>query len=61
MKLERQQSQQNRSKQLLKKVLFLLVVLGGAVFTACEGPQGVQGPQGAPGTSVEAEVFELRN
>jgi hypothetical protein len=42
----------------MKKIFLLLAVVGTAILSSCEGPQGVPGPQG---TNVEAEVFELRN
>lgn len=42
----------------MKKALVYFLVLVSMVFTACMGPQGMQGDTGY---SAESEVFELRN
>lgn len=48
----------------MKKIFLLFAAVAAVGFTSCQGPDGAPGPQGPPGldgTSVEAEVFELRN
>jgi len=48
--------------KVTRKKLFSALALSFIIFlTACEGPQGVPGPQGPQGTALEAEVFELQN
>lgn len=42
----------------MKKIFLLLAVVGMTFLQGCEGDPG---PQGEPGRSVEAEVFEIRN
>lgn len=42
----------------MKKIFLLLAVVGMTVLQSCEGDAG---PQGEPGYSAEAEVFEIRN
>ena len=51
----------NNFKCARRRILFLLTVIGTIFLAACEGPQGIPGPQGPEGISGEAEVFELRN
>ncbi|HEX8562218.1 MAG TPA: hypothetical protein VF676_04480 [Flavobacterium sp.] len=40
------------------KKIFLFLAAAGLALQSCEGPEG---PQGEPGFSAEAEVFELQN
>lgn len=42
----------------MKKIFLLLAVAGMTFLQGCEGDPG---PQGEPGYTVEAEVFEIRN
>ncbi len=40
----------------MKKITFILTVIGMVLLQGCEGPQG---PQGVDGYSIEAKVFEV--
>ena len=45
----------------MKKIFLLLAVVAGMAFTSCDGDPGPQGPQGEPGYTAEAQVYELEN
>lgn len=45
----------------MKKIFLLLAVISATFLSSCEGPAGIPGRDGANGTNVEAEVFELLN
>lgn len=45
----------------MKKLVLVFAVIATIVLSSCEGPAGIQGPEGPQGTALEAEVFELQN
>ena len=46
----------------MKKIVIVLAVLFSAVFSSCEGPQGIPGQNGLDGQDgFLSEVFELKN